>query len=630
MAEEIKRQLSEHDPTQFKQRFKIAIIIILIGLSILILRMWYLQVIKGDELRQRSENNSIRLHKINASRGLIIDRNGIVMVDNQPSFDLMFLPHRANDADFVLRQLEKLYAYRSLTISSTASFSRERNPFLPVRVEKNISREKLAVVETNALDLPGMVVEVVPTRTYLEGETIAHLVGYTGEISREELEREIFRDYAAGDIIGKFGIEKYLDVYLRGKDGAEQVEVNAIGKEVRVVGRIEPNPGYDVVLTIDSHLQQVTAKALEGKMGSVVVMDPRDGSVLALVSAPAFDPNLFNGGISYGDWGKLLTDPLHPMEDRALTGQYPPGSTYKMIVAAAALQEGLIRPGKKFFCGGSIELGNRTYRCWQEHGHGMVDLHRAIVESCDVYFYNLGKLVGVDKLAYYAKSFGLGMPTGIDLPREKAGLIPTKQWKLKKFSEPWQVGETMSIAIGQGFNLVTPIQLVNAYCTLANGGTLYRPRIIDRIESPDGRMIKKIAPQPRWRIPLSSANVDIVKYGLWGVVNEKGGTGYALKRKEADVCGKTGTAQVIGLPEDAKLRKAKYVSGRFRDHALFVCFAPYREPEIAIAVIVEHAGHGGAVAAPIARKIIDTYFGQKHMRTPKNLVALGKKQDTTR
>jgi penicillin-binding protein 2 len=626
MAEEINRQLSEHDPTQFKQRFKIAIIIILIGLSILILRMWYLQVIKGDELGQRSKNNSIRLRKINASRGLIIDRNGVVMVDNQPSFDLMFLPHRAKDADFVLRQLEKLYAYRSLTISSTASFSGENNPFLPVRIEKNISREKLAVVETNALDLPGMVVEVVPTRKYLEGETIAHLVGYTGEISREELEREIFRDYTAGDIIGKFGIEKYLDADLRGKNGAEQVEVNAIGKEVRVLGKIKPNPGYNVVLTIDSHLQQVAAKAFEGKMGSVVVMDPRDGSVLALVSAPAFDPNLFNGGISYEEWGELLTDPLHPMEDRAITGQYPPGSTYKMIVAAAALQEGLITPGKKFFCGGSIEVGNRTYRCWQEHGHGMVDLHRAIVESCDVYFYNLGKLVGVDKLAYYAKSFGLGMPTGVDLPREKAGLIPTKQWKLKKFNEPWQVGETMSIAIGQGFNLVTPIQLVNAYCALANGGTLYRPRIIDRIESPDGQLLRKFAPQPRWKIPLSFANVDILKYGLWGVVNEKGGTGYALKRKEADVCGKTGTAQVIGLPEDAKLRKARYVSGRFRDHALFVCFAPYREPEIAVAVIVEHAGHGGTVAAPIARKIIDTYFGQKHMRIKKNLVALDKKQ----
>jgi penicillin-binding protein 2 len=626
---ETKRQLNEYDSTQFEQRFKIAIVVILIGLYILVFRMWHLQVIRGPELAQRSENNSIRLRKINVSRGLIIDRNGIIIADNQPSFDLMFLPHRAKDSRFVFEQFKKLYINRKLAIPSNLSLPAESNPFIPVRIEKNISREKLAVVETNALDLPGVVVQVVPVRKYPGGETIAHLVGYTGEISREELKREQFRNYSEGDSIGKFGLEKYLDADLRGKDGAEQIEVNALGKEVRVLGRIEPIAGHNVVLTIDFRLQQIAAKALEGKTGSVIAMDPRDGSVLALVSAPSFDPNLFNGGISYEQWDKLSADPLHPMENRAVTGQFPPGSTYKMIVAAAALQEGLIREDTKFFCPGFINVGNRTFRCWQKHGHGMVNLHRAIVESCDVYFYNLGRLLDVDKLAYYARHFGFGIPTGIDLSREKAGIVPTKQWKLNKFGEPWQLGETMSIVIGQGFDLVTPIQLLNAYSALANGGTLYRPRIVDRIETSDGRVIKKFMPQPRWRIPISAANMEILKYGLWGAVNERGGTGYALKRKEADVCGKTGTAQVVGLPEDEKLRRARYVSGHLKDHALFVCFAPYNKPEIAVVVIAEHAGHGGAAAAPVARKIIDAYFELKNMRTPQDLVALGKKQDTT-
>jgi len=271
----------------------------------------------------------------------------------------------------------------------------------------------------------------------------------------------------------------------------------------------------------------------------------------------------------------------------------------------------LITPETKFFCPGSFELGNRTYQCWQKKGHGWVNLHRAIVESCDVYFYNLGKLIGVDKLARYARGFGFGAVTGTDLPREKSGLIPTKEWKLTKFGEPWQMGETISVSIGQGFNSVTAIQLLNAYCALANCGTLWRPRIVKRIETGDGRPFKTFNPEKKSSLPISRKNIDILNYALWGVVNERGGTGYAARRAEADVCGKTGTAQVIGMPEDRKARRKKIIPSRLRDHALFVCFAPYKNPEIAVAVIVEHAGHGGTVAAPIAKKIIDAYFKLK-------------------
>ena len=623
-------QLNGYEPGEFRKRFKIAFAIVAIMLSFLIMRMWHLQVIRGDELRQRSENNSVRLRKIKPLRGLVLDTNGHVLVDNQPSFDIMFVPNRAKNINDVAYKLKTLLAARDMELSTDIAPLGKRRWFPPVKLEKNISMEKLAIVETHAPDLPGVTVEVVPIRQYIRGEMLAHVIGYTGEISPEELKKDANGSSSVGDIIGKDGLEKYLDQYLKGKSGAEQVEVNVLGKEVKIIGKIDPVSGYNVVLTIDSFLQKVAWDALKDKPGSVVVMDPRDGAILALVSSPSFDPNLFNGGISFEDWDNLSNNPSHPMGNRAISGQYPPGSTYKLIVAAAALEEGLITPDTSFNCNGAFELGNRTYKCWQKHGHGRVNLHRAIVESCDVYFYNVGKLVGVDKLAEYARGFGLGQLTGIDLPREKSGLIPTKEWKQSKFGEAWQMGETISISIGQGFDLVTPIQLVNAYSALANGGTIYKPRIVKKIEMADGRVLKSFEPEQKSRIPISQKNIDILSYAFWGVVNEKGGTGYALKRKEEDVCGKTGTAQVVGLPDDDKARKRRILSAKYRDHALFVCFAPYKNPEIAIAVIAENAGHGGSAAAPIARKIIDAYFERKNSEHKKSqpVVAINQRSQT--
>jgi len=578
-------------------------------------------------LSQRSENNSVRLRKIRPLRGLVMDTNGQVLVDNQPSFDIVFMPNRSRKVQDTEKKLKTLYEERSLVFSMEFPPPGKKRFVAPVKLEKNVSRKKLAVIETNALDLPGVAVEVVPIRQYLGGEMTAHLIGYTGEVSRDDLQKDASGGASIGDITGKFGIEKYLDPYLKGKSGAEQVEVNVLGKEIKLIGRIQPVSGYNTVLTIDASLQKIAWEALKEVRGSAVAIDPRDGSVLALVSSPSFNPNLFNGGISIEDWQSLSTDPSHPMENRAVSGQYPPGSTYKLIIAAAALEEGLITPDTAFTCNGSFELGNRSYRCWNKKGHGRISLHRAIVESCDVYFYNLGRLVGVDKIAEYARAFGLGSPTGIDLPREKGGLVPTKQWKISRFREAWQMGETISIAIGQGYNLVTPLQLANAYAALANGGVMYRPRLIKRIEAMDGQIIKTFEPEQKSRLPLSRKNIEILTRALWGVVNETGGTGSAARRKEADVCGKTGTAQVIGLPEDETARKRKINWARFRDHALFVCFAPYKNPEIAIAVIVENAGHGGSVAAPIARKMIDAYFENKHKGPNKNQPVLAAKED---
>jgi penicillin-binding protein 2 len=608
------------EPSDFLQKLKIVVALLLIIFSALLVRLWYLQVIKSAELKQKSEDNAVRFLKIQPLRGLIKDRNGIVLVDNRPSFDVLYIPNRGKDHEIVLETLKNMYKSKSLEFSYDQPFPKKVKPYLPVKLEKDVSMGKVAIVETNALSLPGVFIDVSPVRLYLVGEMMAPIIGYTGEISKEELEKDNNK-HASGDILGKQGVEKYLDSYIRGSSGAELVEVNAYDKEIKNLGRIDPVPGHNAVLTVDADLQKAAWDAFAGKPGAAVALDPRDGSVLAMVSSPSFDPNLFNSGIPYDIWDKMQSNPLNPLSNKAISGQYPPGSTYKLIVAVAALEEGIITPEQKIFCNGSFELGNRSYRCWKAKGHGYVDLHKAVVESCDVYFYTVGKMLGVDKIAKYAKLFGLGEITGIDLNHEKSGLVPTKEWKLSRTKEMWLAGETISISIGQGFNLLTPLQLVNAYSAFANGGILWRPYIIKRIELIDGSIYKEFLARKKSEFALSKRTVDILGKALWGVVNEEGGTGSAARRLNSDVCGKTGTSQVVGLPQGDKARRDKKISAFQKDHALFVCFAPLNNPEIAIAVIVENAGHGGSVAAPIARKILDAYFDGKKKLKPAQVVA---------
>ncbi len=605
---ENRHKFSRYDSAKFRNTFGILIWVVTISMSFLVARMWYLQVIKGNELRHQSENNRIRIHESKAIRGIIKDMWGDVIVENQPSFDISIVPGAVRNVGDVVRALEAVYGRQGMEFRRDISASERSRPFIPLKLAKNVSWQELALVETHSLNLPGVVVDVVPVRKYLGGEMTAHILGHVGEVSQEDLRGDKAGIFKPGDRVGKSGIEKYLDSYLRGENGGEYIEVNAIGRKVKTLKKVDPVPGNNVILTIDAGLQKAAWEAMQGKTGSVVAMDPRDGSVRAMVSSPAFDPNLFNKGISIEDWKKLSTDPLRPMENKAIQGQYPAGSTFKIITAAAALGEGLITPETTFNCSGSFHLGNHEFKCWRKKGHGRINLHRAIVESCDVYFYNLGKLVGVDKLAEYARAFGLGAPTGITLPSEKGGLIPTKEWKLKRMGQPWQPGETISISIGQGFVSVTPLQLLNAYCTLANGGTVHVPRLFQRIEALDGQVLQEFGPQISSVVPLSEECMDIIKKGLWGVCNESGGTGWALRRPEADVAGKTGTAQVVGQRGRWEGVKSYSMPWKWRDHALFVCFAPVQNPEIAVAVVVEHAGHGGSAAAPVARKVIDAYF----------------------
>ncbi|MDD5722752.1 MAG: penicillin-binding protein 2 [Syntrophales bacterium] len=609
-------RLANYDPNTFRKKIRAVTWLVLCAFFLLIARVWYLQVVRGDNLRQRSENNRIRIQEIKPLRGLIVDTRGDILVDNQPSFDISIIPEISKDIVDVLNRLTNLCDWAGDGLSLEKAFLKFGKTFAPVKVARNIGRDKLAVVETNSLDLPGVGIDVVPVREYIYGEMMAHLLGYVGEVTALELEGSAFSAYRGDDIVGKYGIEKYLDGFLKGRSGGEQVEVDAVGRRLNVLGRIEPVSGYNVVLNVDSDLQKVCWDAFLEEAGTAIVMDPRTGAVTAMISRPSFDPNLFNRGISGENWKNLTSNPLCPLQNKAISGQYPPGSTYKLIVAAAALEEGLITEKTQISCDGTYQMGDRTFRCWKKGGHGTVDLHRAIVESCDVYFYHLGDMLGVDKLAKYAERFGFGSKTGVSLPGEKDGLVPTKGWKLRRFRKPWQRGETTSLSIGQGFSLVTPLQLLRAYCALANGGTLYKPRLVKRIETADGQMIEEFPPESEGMIPISKEHIDILKYALWGAVNEPHGTGGELKRKEKDVCGKTGTSQVISLREDDEGQKGE-IRYRFRDHALFVCFAPYENPVVAVIVIVEHGGHGGSVSATIARRIVDGYFRlaqERHMR----------------
>ena len=611
--------LNGQEPSDFKEKIRIIVGLLLVAFCVLIVRLGYLQIVKGSDFKKKSENNSVRFRQIRPLRGLIMDRNGFVLVDNKPSFDVVYMPNKNKANELSVEKLRQLYQSKSMEFPYDQTLLKNAKPYLPVKLDKNVNMEKIAIVETNALNLPGIYVDISPIRLYLDGEILAPVIGYTGEISKEEIEKSDGK-YAYGDVSGKHGLERFFDEYIGGRRGAELVEVNVHGKEIKNLGRIDPVSGYNMFLTIDADLQKAAWEAIEGKAGSVVVMDPRDGSILAMVSSPSFDPNLFYEGISSEQWSQLQNNPFAPLSNKAISGQYPPGSTYKLIVAAAALEEGVITPETKIFCNGFFTLGNRTYRCWKKGGHGYVNLHQAIVGSCDVYFYTVGKMLGVDKIAEYARRFGLGDLAGIDLPNEKKGLVPTKEWKLKRKKEVWQLGETISISIGQGYDLVTTLQLANAFGAFSNGGTLWRPYLVKKIESADGKFYKEFFPVKKGELNLSANTMEILNDALRGVVNEPGGTGQNAKLSGIEVCGKTGTSQVMGLPADEKARRRKVIGAFQKDHALFACYAPSKSPEIVIAVILENAGGGGAVAAPVARRILSAYFeGKKKDKQPREM-----------
>ncbi|MFH2126567.1 MAG: penicillin-binding protein 2, partial [Pseudomonadota bacterium] len=483
-------------------------------------------------------------------------------------------------------------------------------PFQPVVLRNHLDRHQLALLETFRYELPGVKVLVRYQRAYLAPRLAAHVIGYLGEINKRELEQSNRAVYRMGDWVGRYGLEKSREQVLHGRRGARQVEVDAMGREIKLIKEVPASRGADLTLSINLNLQKAAAKALEGRVGAVAALDPRTGQVLCLYSSPAFDPNDFITGMSTKQWKELSEDPRHPLKDRAISGMYPPGSTYKIITSAAGLAEKAIDLTSRFFCAGQMPFGNRYYRCWayKKGGHGYTDIHKAIRESCDVFFYKTGLKLGVDRLAKWARAFGLGRPTGISLPHESPGLVPDSKWKKKRFKESWQDGETLSLAIGQSFTLVTPLQMARMTAVVANGGMLVTPTLVKTVTPPGGEPVP--APEPvKTRVPIAPEYLDTIAKGLAAVVNEPHGTARRARLPGITVGGKTGTAQVVGLKFEKSFGDEENVPWKYRSHALFVAYAPVENPTIAVGVVVEHGGHGGSDAAPVAAAVMRAYFG---------------------
>ncbi|MCD6364108.1 MAG: penicillin-binding protein 2 [Synergistetes bacterium] len=559
---------------------------------LLIGRLWYIQVVMGEHYKSVAQGNRIKLLRLKATRGLIYDISGAPLAVNLPSFGLSLIPASLGDDDSLKRFIKGLsdeigVPYREIWRNYRR---RVRSRYWPVLLVDNLTLPQIVDIRDWLSSHSFLSVEAGSRRFYPWGDLFSHVLGYTAEISERELKLYGDMGYRGGDQIGKMGLEKVYEEYLRGIDGYEEVEVDALGREVSILDRLPPRRGYDLILNIDRHLQKVAYDALGNNRGCVILMNPEDGAVLALVSKPSFDPNRFVWGIDPYEWRSIMKNPLHPMLNRATQAELPPGSLFKVITAMTALSEGVTSARRRILCTGSIKIGNRVFKCWKEGGHGWVDIYQAIAHSCNIYFYTVGRELGIKKLSRYAEACGFGRKTGIDLASEARGFVPTPSWKKKRLKEPWYPGDTVNLSIGQGYLLVTPIQMACLVSAIANGGTIFKPRIARALRDSNGNLIKRFGPMVSMKLPFSESIIDQVRRGMRLAVRE--GTARVLSTMRIKVAGKTGSAQ--------------NPSGK--EHAWFMGFAPYNDPSVAIVVMVEEGGAGGAVAAPIAKKVLKFYF----------------------
>ena len=591
------------------RRLQIATLFIIIILSVLVLRLWFLQIIDGPVYNLQSENNRIHLQRLPTFRGLIMDRNDDLLVDNRPSFELYLIPEDIQDEKKLLDDIERLIPFERKKNRQKLKTVSGSNPFDPVVIKKNLSNEELAIIEANLFNLPGAGTQYRPRRNYIYGSFAAHIIGYLGEISGEELKSGKFPNINTGDSIGKYGVEGIWQNRLNGTRGGEQVEVDADGRKLRTISRKPPVPGYSIRLTIDKDLQLLAERELNGKEGAIVALDPNNGQVLAMASSPAFNPNKFVEGINRKDWDKLRTNKENPLMNRVISGKYSPGSVFKIVVALAALEEGITDPEEEITCTGTYKLGKDTKRCWkwEDGGHGKINLHGAIRESCDVYFYEMGRRLGIDTIAKYARMFGLGKKTNIDLTSEVEGHIPDREWKMTTKGEKWHQGETLSCAIGQSYVDVTPVQMASLISVVFNGGVIYQPSVIKSVGNEKNNVFE-FRNNSRGTLDFDTENMRIVKQALIAVVNETHGTGSKARIKGITVAGKTGSVQVIASEKAENLNPDGDIPYEYRDHAWFVALAPAEEPKIAVAILVEHGEHGSD-AAPVAGKLIKQYLG---------------------
>ncbi|XOF34987.1 MAG: penicillin-binding protein 2 [Candidatus Electrothrix sp. YB6] len=596
----------------YRRRAMYSSVLVVFFFAVLVARLWYLQIQEGEKYTRLARSNRVRYLEIAAPRGNILDRKAREIVTNRPSFNVVWVREGNRVDDELIRKIASI-----LDVEMSELLARTRKMVgtpghIPIRLAEDLDWDKVAYIENNRMELPGIKIEVVPQRVYHYGNMASHIIGYLGEINKKELEQAPDDVYRAGDMIGKMGLEKLREQDLRGEKGRHYMEVNALGFEQRNLKGVEPLPGNDLQLTIDVDLQRAAEELMmEGdKAGAVVAIEVNTGRLLVLTSSPVLELDKFLGGISTKDWKEMLANPHHPLINKIVQGQYPPASTYKIVTAIAGLAEGVVTPDSSVYCPGHYRFGNRTYRCWKKRGHGAVNLKRALSESCDVFFYQVGQRLGVNRIASYAVRLGLGRKTGVEMEHEKSGLIPTSEWKKRRYNKPWQEGETLSVAIGQGFNLVTPLQLALMTATVSNGGVLYQPGMIEMVRDPDGHVLEQFQPTVLDHFEDQGRNLAIVRESLVEAVNGRHGTGRRARLKNITVAGKTGTAQVVRLKQYKHL-KEEDIPYKYRDHAWFTCFAPAEQPEIAVTVLVEHGLHGGSAAAPIAKAVLAKYFGDR-------------------
>lgn len=613
LLNKVSTKIKKIDPdelNQLKKRTDAATLIIIFFIVIIISRLWFLQIHNGSKYREKADNNRVRMLDIVAPRGIILDKEGRTIMTNRPSFNIVWAKEDSPDTAEIIKKLSRVLDEEIADLLKKVREAADNPRHIPILLKKDIKWPTLVYIENNYYELPGIRIEVLPRRDYLFKSLASHLIGYTGEITQEELEERKSENYQSGDQIGRQGFEKLYEEELRGEKGILSIEVNARGFKKRQLKGKEPLPGNDLQLTIDLDLQLEAENAMAGKAGAVIAMDVHSGRILAFASTPPLPLEDFVGGISVMNWKALLNDIRRPLVNKTIQNHYPPGSTYKIVTALAGLSKGVINPNTVFYCSGSMVFGGRPYGCWKQGGHGPVSLHRALAESCDVYFYQVGLKVGVDSLAEYANRMGLGHKTGIDFEYEKSGLIPTANWKKLAKDEPWQEGETLSIAIGQGFNQITPLQISQMTATLANGGIRYKPILVEKIIDPEGKVISEFEPVVDVEIIGMEKYLALIRDGLVSAVNDQHGTGKEAKLKDVTVAGKTGTAQVVAL-DIYKATNEEDVAYKHRDHAWFTSFAPAEDPEIVVTVLVEHGGHGGSAAAPVAKKVLERYFTKK-------------------
>jgi len=595
---------------------RITIVQVLFGaaLAVYLMTFWYLQVVRTDYYTRLSDSNHLRRVTLMPQRGLIADADDRSLVSNRIAFNIVLLREKVDDLPTLLPTLARVLDIPEDTLRERLGRHRGRPRFEPVVLKEDVDMGDVAFVESRRLELPMLSVEIESRRDYPYGPLAAHALGYVGEATEEQVRRAAERDYDPGDLVGKAGIERQYDDALRGAKGWKEVVVNSHGREMEEVGEgRQATPGRALQLTIDLDLQESLEEAYGEELGSAIFLDPKNGAVLAMISRPAYDPNVFAHRFSHDVWSALITDPQHPLQDRVSQSKFAPGSVFKIVMAIAALEEGVATPARIDHCNGSYHFGERTFRCWgiRNGGHGTIGMRDAVIHSCNVYFYRLGNDMGIDPIAKWAHLLGFGQPTGIDLPHEEGGTVPDPEWKRRAMPRDptWHPGETISVSIGQGALEVTPLQMAVFAATIANDGTVYRPRLVESQEARQGVGEDTGRADIVRTVPISAATLAFIKDAMWGVVNE--GTGTRARLEGMDVCAKTGTAQVFKASRDIdadKLPKDR------RDHAWFVGFAPKDDPQIAFAVFVQNGGHGGTVAAPIARAVLERFFAKRALR----------------